>query len=85
MDILNLLAFKKKQPVLVRCTYCYFEFDLSPREVRILESKNAHDPVCWHEWTNYTKKFKQGYTELVLSEIEGMDKIKEPLIAAFRG
>ena len=46
MDILNLLGFKKKQPVLVRCTYCYFEFDLSPREVRILESKNAHDPVC---------------------------------------
>lgn len=37
---------KKKQPVLVRCTYCYDEFYLSPREVRLLETKNAGDPVC---------------------------------------
>ena len=37
---------KKKQPVLVLCTYCYDEFYLSPREVRLLETKNAADPVC---------------------------------------
>ena len=38
--------FKKKQPTLVRCTYCYDEFYLSPREVRLLETKNAGDTVC---------------------------------------
>ena len=38
--------FRNKQPVLVRCTYCYEEFFLSPREVRVLLSKNADDPVC---------------------------------------
>ena len=38
MDIFRL--FKKKKPVLVRCTECYYEFDLSPREVRLLEKKN---------------------------------------------
>ena len=37
---------KKKQPVLVRCTYCYDEFYLSPREIRLLESQNALDPIC---------------------------------------
>ena len=33
-------------PVLVRCTYCYDEFYLSPREIRLLESQNALDPIC---------------------------------------
>jgi len=46
MDIFNLLGFRKNQPVLVRCTYCYYEFHLSPREVRLLEKQNATDPVC---------------------------------------
>jgi len=46
MDILRLLGLKKKQPVLVRCTNCYYDFYLSPREVRLLESQNANDPVC---------------------------------------
>ena len=36
----------KKQPVLVRCTYCYDEFYLSPREEHLLETQNTGDPVC---------------------------------------
>ncbi|MCR4321702.1 MAG: hypothetical protein NUV74_15365 [Candidatus Brocadiaceae bacterium] len=36
----------KIQTVLVRCTYCYDEFYLSPREVRLLETKNTGDTVC---------------------------------------
>ena len=44
MDIIHF--FRKKQPLLVRCTNCYFEFDLSPREVRLLEKKNREDPIC---------------------------------------
>ncbi len=36
----------KKQPVLVRCTYCYDEFYLSPKEVRLLETKNTGDALC---------------------------------------
>jgi hypothetical protein len=38
--------FKKKEPLLVRCTHCYYEFHLSSREVRLLQTKNASDPVC---------------------------------------
>jgi hypothetical protein len=38
--------FSKKKPVLLRCTNCYFEYDLSPREVRLLEKKNRQDPIC---------------------------------------
>jgi len=30
----------------VRCTYCYDEFYLSPREICLLETQNALDPVC---------------------------------------
>ncbi len=36
----------KIQTVLVRCTYCYDEFYLSPREVRLLETKNTGDTLC---------------------------------------
>lgn len=46
MDIFNRLGFRKKQPVLVRCTCCNYEFHLSPREVRLLEKQNASDTVC---------------------------------------
>ena len=38
--------FKKKDPVLLRCTECNYEFDLSPREIRQLERGNRDDPVC---------------------------------------
>lgn len=38
--------FNKKKPLLFRCTECYYEFELSIREVRLLEIKNCHDPVC---------------------------------------
>ena len=44
MGIFNL--FKKKPPVLFRCTYCNYEFDLSLKEVRLLERQNSFDPVC---------------------------------------
>ena len=36
----------KKAPVLFRCTECSFEFELSIRQVRKLEKKNHHDPIC---------------------------------------
>ncbi len=38
--------FRKKKPVLMRCTQCYYEFEFSKREIRLFESKNAFDPVC---------------------------------------
>jgi hypothetical protein len=44
MDIFRF--FRKKRPVLMRCTGCYYEFEFSPREIRFFESKNAFDPVC---------------------------------------
>jgi hypothetical protein len=45
MDISHFFV-KKKEPVLVRCTECNYEFDLSSREVRLLERQNALDSVC---------------------------------------
>ena len=44
MDIFN--VFKRRKPVLIRCTACYYEFDLSPREVRFFEKQNAGDVLC---------------------------------------
>lgn len=38
--------FKKKEPILMRCTHCYYELDYSPKEVRLLERQNSLDPVC---------------------------------------
>lgn len=38
--------FKKKPPVLFRCTHCNYEFELSLRETRLLERQNSFDPVC---------------------------------------
>lgn len=38
--------FKKENPVLMRCTECNYEYELSTREVRLLEKQNAHDLVC---------------------------------------
>ena len=46
MGIFNFFFKKNKLPVLVRCTHCYYEFDLSPREARLLETQNAGDTVC---------------------------------------
>lgn len=46
MGIFPFFSKRKKQPVLVRCTYCSYEFHLLPREVRLLETKNARDPLC---------------------------------------
>lgn len=44
MDIFSF--FKKKPPVLLRCTECSFEYELSQKEVRLLERQNSFDPVC---------------------------------------
>lgn len=38
--------FKKKKTVLVRCTECCYELELSPKEIRLLEKQNANDLVC---------------------------------------
>lgn len=38
--------FKKREPVLTRCTECNYELELTPKEVRQLEKQNANDPVC---------------------------------------
>ena len=54
MGIFRFFSKEKKQPVpfdpaqdmLVRCTHCSYEFPLLPREVRLLETRNAGDPVC---------------------------------------
>lgn len=46
MGIFPFFSKIHRQPVLVRCTHCYDEFHLSPREVRLLEDRNAGDPVC---------------------------------------
>jgi hypothetical protein len=37
---------RTRQKVLVRCTHCYFEDDLSPEEVYRLERENRNDPLC---------------------------------------
>ena len=38
--------FRKKKPLLMRCTVCNVEHDLSRREILRLEKQNADDPVC---------------------------------------
>jgi len=38
--------FKKKPPILFRCTECCYEFKLTPKEVRLLQGRNSFDPVC---------------------------------------
>ena len=45
MAIFPFFSKKKRQPALVKCTYCDYEFHLSPREVRLLHTQNAGDPV----------------------------------------
>lgn len=37
---------KNRNPILMRCTQCYYEFDLSTKEVLLLELLNDHAPVC---------------------------------------
>mgnify|MGYP003492918626 FL=1 len=54
MGIFHFFSKEKKLPVpfdpaqdmLVRCTHCSYEIHLLPREVRLLETRNAGDPVC---------------------------------------
>lgn len=46
MGIFRFFSKKKRQPTLLRCTYCNYEFHLSPGEVRLLCTQNAGDPVC---------------------------------------
>ncbi len=38
--------FKKNKPILVRCTHCYDEFELTIREVRLLKEQNKSDSIC---------------------------------------
>ena len=45
MDIFRFFV-KKKEPVLLRCTECNYELDLSLREVCLLERQNVDDLVC---------------------------------------
>jgi hypothetical protein len=40
------VPFDPTQDMLVRCTHCSYEIHLLPREVRLLETRNAGDPVC---------------------------------------
>ncbi len=44
MAIFNL--FEKQKPILCRCTHCVYEFELTPKELRLLERQNHNDPVC---------------------------------------
>lgn len=46
MAIFPFFKKKKLQPIIGRCTYCYYELTYSLREVRLLERQNALDPVC---------------------------------------
>ena len=46
MGIFHFFSKKQKPPVLVRCTHCSYELPLLAREVRLLETRNAGDPVC---------------------------------------
>lgn len=46
MGISHFFSKDKKQPILVRCTHCSYEFHLLPDEVRLLETRNAGDPLC---------------------------------------
>ena len=43
---MGFIPFFRKNPVLLRCTECNYEFDISPREIRQLERKNKADSVC---------------------------------------
>jgi hypothetical protein len=43
MDIFRFFA---KKNVLLRCTACLYEYEISPREVRLLCKENASDPTC---------------------------------------
>jgi len=38
--------FKKKDPVLLRCTECSYELDIPHKKVRSLIRQNKNDPVC---------------------------------------
>lgn len=38
--------FKKKKPVLFRCTECNYELEFLPKEISFLEKQNADEPVC---------------------------------------
>ena len=38
--------FPKKKSILFRCTHCFDEYELSTREVRILEKINHRNPIC---------------------------------------
>lgn len=44
MDIFRF--FKPKPPVLLRCTHCYYEFDIPHKEVPLLIKRNKNDTVC---------------------------------------
>lgn len=38
--------FEKPESILFMCTYCEYEMDYLPHEIRILEENNSADPIC---------------------------------------
>lgn len=45
MDIFRFL-FKKSNPIILRCTHCYFDYELSTSELRLLENRNPQNSLC---------------------------------------
>jgi len=41
-----ILFFRKRLPLLLHWTNCYFEYDLFHREIRILKKKNRQGSIC---------------------------------------
>ncbi len=43
---MDIFPFFKKEPIILRCTYCYYELTCSLKDIRLLERQNSFDPVC---------------------------------------
>ena len=46
MAIFRFFKKEKDTPVLIRCTECNYEDELSTKEIRLLEKQNAVDSIC---------------------------------------
>lgn len=44
MDIFR--VFKKKHPIVLRCTECDDCFEITPKQLCLLEKINAKNPIC---------------------------------------